>query len=172
MRDPGDELIDLLDDAGQVIGVVSRREMRAKRLPHRCVYLLVFNSHSELFVHQRTATKDVFPSYWDLTVGGVPAAGESFDEAAMREGREELGVEVEPAPLFPFLYNGEHAIAQAIVYHVIHNGPFRLQPEEITFGMFVPLNQIPVLIGKQQFCPDGLEVWAAYERFRAGLKKM
>ena len=71
MSSAGDELIDWLDDAGQVIGRVTRRQMRTQRLPHRCVYLLVFNSRGDLFVHQRTANKDVFPSHWDLTVGGV-----------------------------------------------------------------------------------------------------
>src|SRR5262245_28283247 len=132
MSSAGDELVDLLDDAGQVIGRVTRRDMRRRRLPHRCVYLLVFNSRGELFVHQRTATKDVFPSYWDLTIGGVLAAGESFDDAALREGREELGVEIQPVRLFPTRYAGEDTIAFGMVYRVAHDGPFRLQVEEIS----------------------------------------
>lgn len=168
---PGDELIDLLDDAGQVIGVVSRREMRGQRLPHRCVYLLVFNSRGELFVHQRTRTKDVFPAYWDLTVGGVPAAGESFDEAALREGREELGVDVKPLPMFPFHYSGEHAIAHGMVYQVTHDGPFHLQPEEISRGEFLPLRELPRLIERERFCPDGLQVWGEFEKLQNSQEK-
>src|SRR3954463_9792710 len=97
-----EELVDVLDADGKVIGVVTRRAMRARRLPHRCVYLLVFNGRGELFVHLRTATKDVYPGHWDVAVGGVLAAGEAFADGARREGREELGVDVEPVELFPF----------------------------------------------------------------------
>ena len=90
MCDPGDELVDVIDDAGRTIGTVTRREMRARRLPHRCVYVLVFNRQGQLFIHLRTATKDVYPSHWDVAIGGVLAAGESFAEGAKRELREEL----------------------------------------------------------------------------------
>ena len=72
---PSQELVDVIDDAGHTISVVTRGEMRTRRLPHRCVYILVFNSRSELFVHLRTQTKDVFPGHWDVTIGGVLDSG-------------------------------------------------------------------------------------------------
>src|SRR5437764_413672 len=81
------------DWQGRTVGTVPRREMRGRRLPHRCTYVLVFNRRGELFVHLRTPTKDVYPSHWDVAVGGVLAAGETFDRGAARELREELGVE-------------------------------------------------------------------------------
>src|SRR5262249_26896649 len=73
-----DELVDVIDDAGRTIGVVTRREMRRRRLPHRSTAILVFDHAGRLFVHLRTATKDVFPSHWDVAVGGVLGAGETF----------------------------------------------------------------------------------------------
>lgn len=152
--------MDLIDDDGRTVGVVSRSRMRSERLAHRCVYLLVSNSAGELFVHQRTATKDVYPSYWDVTVGGVLAAGESFDTGARREGREELGVEVDPEPLFPFRYADERTVVQAMVYRVRHEGPFALQPEEIARGMFVTEAGLARLLAEEAFCPDGLAVLA------------
>src|SRR5437667_217504 len=103
--DPGEELVDVIDDAGRTVAIVTRREMRARRLPHRCAYVLVFNHQGELFIHLRTATKDVFPSHWDVAIGGVLAAAESFEAGARREAREELGIDVEPEPLFWFRYS-------------------------------------------------------------------
>jgi isopentenyldiphosphate isomerase len=163
---PADELVDVIDDAGNTVGVVRRGEMRGRRLPHRCVYLLVFNRRGELFIHQRTATKDVYPSYWDVAVGGVLAAGECFDEGARREAREEIGVELEPETLFPFRYADERSVAQAMVYGAKHNGPFRLQPEEIVRGEFVAPAELERRVTRDQFCPDGLQVWAEYLRSR------
>ena len=159
-----DELVDVTDDAGTVIGVATRREMRARNLPHRCTYVLVFNRRGDLFVHQRTANKDVNPSFWDVAAGGVLAAGESFDESARRELFEELGVTTEPEPLFPFRYADERTSVHAMVYRVTHDGPFRFQPEEVAGGAFVPVAELERWFAERTFCPDGVEVWREFKR--------
>jgi isopentenyldiphosphate isomerase len=156
------ELVEILDDAGHVIGTVPRSEMRAKRLPHRCVYLLVFNSQGKVFIHLRTATKDVYPSHWDMTVGGVLAVGESFDDAALREGSEELGVALAPEQLFPIHYSDQHTIVHGMVYRAIHDGPFVLQPEEVVRGEFLSIEDALARAKTAPFCPDGLAVLAEY----------
>jgi len=161
-RDPGTELVDVVDDAGRTIGTVTRREMRARRLPHRSVYLLVFNGRGELFVHLRTADKDVYPSHWDVAIGGVLAANESYDDAARREAQEELGVAVEPEPLFPFRYADARNVVHGMVYRARHDGPFRLQPEEIVRGEFVRVAAVEARALREPFCPDGLAVLAEY----------
>src|SRR6516162_2350877 len=104
MPGAADELVDVIDDAGNTVGVVTRRVMRERRLPHRCTYVLVFNARGDLFVHLRTATKDVYPSHWDVCIGGVVAARETFDQGARREIHEELGIQADPQMLFPFRY--------------------------------------------------------------------
>ena len=70
-KDPGAELVDVVDDARVSIGTAPRREMRARRLPHRAAYVLVFNRRSELLIHLRTLDKDVYPGHWDVAIGGV-----------------------------------------------------------------------------------------------------
>ncbi len=159
---PADELVDVIDEEGRTVGTVTRREMRARRLPHRCVYVLVFNTRGELFIHLRTSTKDVYPAHWDVTAGGVLAAGESFADGARREVREELGIDAEPEELFPFSYADARTVVKALVYRVRHDGPFRLQAEEIVRGEFVPPDR--AVSGRGPFCPDGLAVLEEYQR--------
>ena len=162
MPSPNDELVDITDADGRVIGVVTRCEMREKRLPHRCTYVLVCDTQGRLFVHLRTPTKDVFPSHFDVAVGGVLAAGESFDAGARRELAEELGIAADPVPLFPFRYADERTVVHAMVYRLTHDGPFVYQPEEVVSGEFVPVEQVPQRIRTQPFCPDGVEVFKRY----------
>jgi 8-oxo-dGTP pyrophosphatase MutT (NUDIX family) len=159
-----DELVDVIDAAGNTIAVVTRREMRAKRLPHRCTYVLVFNSRGELFIHLRTATKDVYPSHWDVCIGGVLAAGESFEQGARREIKEELGIDVgaDVEPLFPVHYADDATFAHGMAYRLLHEGPFQLQAEEIVRGEFLPVAEVRERIGREPFCPDGVMV---LERF-------
>ena len=159
-----DERVDVIDEDGRTIAVVTRREVRTQRLPHRCTYVLVFNRRGDLFVHLRTATKDVYPSHWDVTIGGVLAAGESFAEGTRREIAEELGVDAMAEELYPFRYADERTIVQAMVYRLIHDGPFHLQVEEIVLGEFVPMNDVGERIQREAFCPDGVQVLAEYRR--------
>jgi isopentenyldiphosphate isomerase len=165
---PGDELVDVIDEQGRTVGTVTRRQMRGRRLPHRCTYVLVFNRRGELFIHLRTAGKDVYPSYWDVAVGGVLASGETFDRGAGRELREELGVEAALEALFPFRYADERTVVQAMAYRAVHDGPFRLQPEEIVRGEFVPPGEVSARAARERFCPDGLAVLAEYLRVAKG----
>jgi isopentenyldiphosphate isomerase len=159
-----DELVDVIDEAGRTVQVVTRREMRARRLPHRSTAVLVFNTRGDIFIHLRTPTKDVFPSHWDTAIGGVLAAGETFVEGAKREVREELGVEVLVEELFPFRYADEQTIVQVMVYKAVHGGPFLLQAEEIVRGEFVAVTEVKERAAREAFCPDGLAVLAEFFR--------
>lgn len=142
--------------------MATRREMREKRLPHRCCYVLVFNRRGELFIHLRTPTKDVYPSHWDVAIGGVLMAGESWEDGTRREIREELGIDAVAEELFPFQYEDDKSIAFARVYRLIHDGPFQLQAEEIVHGEFVPMSEVLERAAQEPFCPDGLEVFKRY----------
>jgi isopentenyldiphosphate isomerase len=160
--DPGDELVDLLDDVGNIIGTILRRDLSGRRIPHRCAYLLVFNERGELFIHQRTATKASHPLCWDVCVGGLPAVGESFDDAVRREAEEEIGVTIVPEHLFPFHYEDERSIVFGMAFRGVHDGPFRFQPEEVLRGEFVPLTEAVARTEREAFCPDGAALLKQY----------
>ncbi|HEV7734323.1 MAG TPA: NUDIX domain-containing protein [Candidatus Binatia bacterium] len=138
--------------------------MRARRLPHRSTYILVFDHRGRLFVHLRTAVKDVYPSHWDVAVGGVLGAGEAWDEGAARELSEELGVSSPLEPLFPFRWADDASVVHGRVYRTVHDGPFRLQPEEIVRGEFVDVDAVAARAAATPFCPDGLAMLAEYRR--------
>ena len=93
------ELVDVVDPDGRVLEVVTRAEMRRRRLRHRTVFVAVVDpDERRLLVHRRADWKDTAPGWWDIAFGGVVAAGEGWDDAAVRELEEEAGVR---APLEP-----------------------------------------------------------------------
>ena len=56
-----EEIVAIVDENNTVVGSAPRKEMRAKALPHRATYVLVFNSRGQLYVQKRTLTKMSFP---------------------------------------------------------------------------------------------------------------
>ena len=65
----------------------------------------------------------------------------------MREAREEIGVAVEPEPLFRVRFADPATVSQGMAYRVVHDGPFQLQPEEVVRGEFVPVEDLLHLFG-------------------------
>jgi len=72
--DPGDELMDVVDDQDRVVGQATRREVRRRRLLHRFASVLCRDPAGRIYVHRRTDDKDVYPGMYDMTAGGVLAA--------------------------------------------------------------------------------------------------
>jgi len=154
---PAEELVEIVDRDNTPIGAVTRRIMRQQNLIHRASYILVFNRQGQLFIQKRTATKDIYPGYWDLAAGGVVQAGETYLESAARELREELGVAgVKLRHLFDQYFEDEHNKVWGRVFSCIHNGPFTLQTEEIDYGRFIPLSEIEALHRSEPVTPDGM----------------
>ena len=154
---PAEELVEIVDRDNTPIGAVTRRIMRQQNLIHRASYILVFNRQGQLFIQKRTATKDMYPGYWDLAAGGVVQTGETYLESAARELREELGVAgVKLRHLFDQYFEDEHNKVWGRVFSCIHNGPFTLQTEEIDYGRFIPLSEIEALHRSEPVTPDGM----------------
>ena len=161
-----DEILDIVDENDQVVGQSPRGEAYARGLRHRCVFIQARDAEGRIFVHRRTPTKLVFPSLYDMFVGGVVGAGEAYDDAALREAEEELGVSglPRPVPLFAFLYdNGAGQTWWCRVYEVRCELPVNPQVEEVAWHEFLPESEVERRLTDWTWVPDGL---AAYERLK------
>ncbi len=158
------ERVIIVDDDNAVVGAAPRHEMRAKRLPHRATFILVFDSKGRILVQKRTDTKDVYPGYYDLAAGGVVTEGESYDESAIREAAEELGIHGVPLESrFDFYFEDPGNRCFGRVYSCVCDGPFTLQPEEVVSVDFAGLSD--VLDGRiEPLTPDTLEALRRYLR--------
>lgn len=158
-----DEILDIVDEHDRVIGQAPRRRVYAERLCHRAVFVLVRNGAGEIFVHRRTARKLVFPSMYDMFVGGVLGTGEAYDVAAQREAAEELGVPDLPAPEFrlKFCYETPEHTWWSALYEVRYDGPVRPQESEVAWHAFLTEDELHHRIAEWDWVPDGL---AAYRR--------
>ena len=89
------ELFDVVDAEDRVIGQATRSEVHARGLLHRASHVFVFNSDGQLLLQQRSATKDAHPLCWTSSCSGHLDAGETYEIAAVRELKEEIGLEAD-----------------------------------------------------------------------------
>lgn len=136
-----EEIFDVVNEHDEVIGQAPRSEVHRRKLNHRAVHVLVFNSRGDLFLQKRSMLKDCFPGAWDSSASGHLDCGEDYDTCAIREVREELGVELGRIPERLFKVDACLETGQEFVwvYQCVHEGPFVLHPEEIeSGGWFAP----------------------------------
>jgi isopentenyldiphosphate isomerase len=161
-----EESVDQVDEEDHVVGRVTRAQMRALNLLHRSVAVMCQDARGRIYVQRRSETKDVFPGLYDMFVGGVVAAGESYEAAARREIEEELGIAgPQPALLFRHRYDGPCSRSHTFVYRVVWDGPIRHQLSEVAWGGYCTLDEIATNPGGWRFVPDG---WEIFQRYLAG----
>ena len=89
------EFIDIYDNLGQKSGMtLGKDEAHKKSLIHKGVCVWIINSNDEILLQTRS-NHVMFPNMLDISFSGHIQAGETSIEAAIREGREELGINLE-----------------------------------------------------------------------------
>jgi isopentenyl-diphosphate delta-isomerase type 1 len=131
-----EEIFDVVNDRDEVIDHRPRSEVHRRGLLHRAVHVLVFNSRGQIFLQKRSMTKDTSPGRWDSSASGHVDSGEEYDQTAVRELREEIGLRLQTCPerLFKIAAGPETDQEFVWVYRHEAEGPFELNPDEIERG--------------------------------------
>ena len=91
-----DEVWDVYDVNRQRTGkTVVRQQAWGFEKYHLIVHVCVFHPDGRMLIQKRCHEKNAWPGLWDISAGGSALAGEESWQAAEREIREELGLEVD-----------------------------------------------------------------------------
>ncbi len=87
------EKIDVLDENGNKTGeVVTREEVHALGLWHRCVHIFITNGKGDVLLQKRSPEKETNPNKWTTSASGHLSAGDTSRLGACRELGEEIGI--------------------------------------------------------------------------------
>lgn len=119
-----DELIDVLDEQGNKTGVVlPMSEVHKRELWDPLSFVWIYNDEAEVIVQKRAADSKSYPDMWDVSAGGHPSAGETWEEGAVKEAGEEVGLQISENNLE---YIGEGQDVHATVAGTMHRGYYKL----------------------------------------------
>jgi isopentenyl-diphosphate delta-isomerase type 1 len=149
----------VVDEDDQVIGKETRENCHNLHLIHRSVYIFVHNSNRELFIQKRSMMKDLYPGFYTGSATGHVNYGETYEQAAIRELEEELGIKVPLTRLGKFTSFSLIEKEISTVYLSTYDGEISINEQEISQGFFLNLQQIEDDInqGKKPF-PVGFQM--------------
>ncbi|PYJ51227.1 MAG: ribosomal RNA small subunit methyltransferase A [Verrucomicrobia bacterium] len=160
------ELFLVVDENDRILRCARRSDVHGNNLRHRAVHILIFSQADEVYLQQRSRGKDRHPLKWDSSAAGHVGTRESYDEAARRELKEELGVNV-PLKGISKLPASERTDQEFIW---LYGGEIRGNPtpnrSEIETGAFFPPAVVDgwVTTRPEDFAPGFLECWKVYRK--------
>lgn len=148
-------MLTLVTEDDQVLGPVPRRLVHGNpSLVHRSTHVLVL-WEGRLLLQKRSATKDTEPGKWDTSVGGHVGFGQGYEEAAIREAAEELGIRIESLEiLYASRFRSAGESENVSTYLHLCEGPFRPDPGEIDAIRFWTRQEIEAALGTGIFTPN------------------
>jgi len=150
------EMLDIVDENDNVVGSASQKEIYEKLLPHRIAHVLVFNERGEMALQMRSATKGFCPLHWSTTAGGHVQSGETYEQAALREMQEELGVTATLEELGKDLYVDKNRGLRKFLatFKAIHPGPFNFNHEVERVEFFGMEKIRDMVVAGEKFHPE------------------
>ena len=95
-----DELIDILTKEGKPTGKTAlKSEVHSKGYYHNTAHIWFYTRDGHILLAQRAATKTLHPLLWDVSVAGHVDAGETVEQGAIREIKEEIGLKIKEKEL-------------------------------------------------------------------------
>jgi 16S rRNA (adenine1518-N6/adenine1519-N6)-dimethyltransferase len=160
------EQVPVVDKKDRIMGCASRSEVHANNLRHRAVHILIFNQAGDVYLQQRSRCKDRHPLKWDSSAAGHVSSGETYDQTARRELKEELRVDIslEKISKIPASARTDHEFI--CIYRGMVTGDPLPNRHEIEAGAFFS----PAVVDgwtsarPEDFAPGFLECWRTYRR--------
>ena len=136
------EIFDVVDINDTVIGRATRKECNSDHSRiHRAAFVLIFNDVDQILWQKRSLTKGVNPGAWITSASGHVNCGESYEQTAIREVKEELGIDITIEFLGKFLYRYQNESEFSAIFKAHSNGPFDFDPNEISEVNFMTLRE-------------------------------
>ena len=160
------ESFPIVDKNDRILRYASRSEVHGNNLRHRAVHILIFNQAGDVYLQQRSRWKDRHPLKWDSSAAGHVAAGESYDDTARRELKEELGVLVALQKIAKLPASQKTDQEFVWLYRGFASGDVVPDRSEIEKGAFMPPTVIDSWTSArpEDFAPGFLECWKTYRR--------
>jgi len=143
------EQLEVINENDQVIGLETREKIHKDGLLHREIHIWFLTPKAEIVFQHRAKDKDTYPDKLDATVGGHVEPKMSYEETAVKECKEETGIDIDLKNLVFLRKMRKKSFDEATG---LTNNTIRSQYAYLYNG---PINALQVEKGKA----EGFEAW-------------
>ncbi|WP_228852228.1 isopentenyl-diphosphate Delta-isomerase [Aegicerativicinus sediminis] len=142
-----EELVILVNEQDEKIGLMPKMEAHEKGLLHRAFSVFVFNNKGQLLLQQRAKTKYHSPGLWTNTCCSHQRDGETNVEAGKRRLMEEMGFTTELTDSQSFIYKApfDNGLTEHEYDHILtgmYNDEPAINPEEVESWKWMSLHDV------------------------------
>lgn len=161
-----DEMVEHVDEQDRVLAVVGRGEAVRRGWLHRIAVTVCRDSRRQVLVHRRSEQVSRFPGHYELMAGGAVAAGESYEEAAVRELAEELGIDTTVRSVVKFLNRDGLSPHWLGIHEALVLVDPKPRADEVAWHGWLPESELHEFMQRHPFTPDSRDAW---DRYRAAV---
>ncbi|MDP2641459.1 MAG: NUDIX domain-containing protein [Candidatus Yanofskybacteria bacterium] len=101
-----EEYFDIVDQNDKLLGTKKPRTVVHQEMRdwHRATHIWIISRGEQILCQQRSLNKDSNPGQWQSFFGGHVQTGQTYEQAAKQELKEELGIELEVLRLLQPIY--------------------------------------------------------------------
>src|SRR5271157_693608 len=164
MYSTDNEILEIVDSYDNVIGTGTRGEIHRKGFFHRAVHLFVFNPAGQVYIQRRSCSKDRHPGKLDSSAAGHVDPGETYAETAIRELREELGIQAEVKEILRVPASIQTDNEHVVLFQVETESEPVPNPEEIQWGAWLSRERVSKLMDESpdDFVPAFVLLWKKF----------
>ncbi len=158
------ELLIAVDDNDQVIGYSPKEDIQRKGFNYRCIQVFLFNAKEELLICRRPEEKKKFAGQFAASAMGHVRKGEDYEQAAIREMKQELGVNARIRKAIKFsVIDGNNKVFQEVWYGALAED---IEPDktEIAESRYVNLDDLrqAMAVNPENFATPFIEAVKAF----------
>ena len=142
-----EEKVVLVTEKDEILGLMEKMQAHENGILHRAFSVFLYNSKGEMLLQKRAAEKYHSPNQWTNACCSHPRIEETYEQAAKRRIKEELGIDCELEEKFWFIYKAdvgqnlwEHELDHVFVGN--YEGEFNLNKEEVAEVRYISLENL------------------------------
>ncbi len=156
-----EEKVVLVTEKDEVLGLMEKMQAHENGILHRAFSVFLYNSKGEMLLQKRAAEKYHSPNQWTNACCSHPRIEETYEQAAKRRIKEELGIDCELEEKFWFIYKADvgQNLWEYELDHVFvgnYEGEFNLNKEEVAEVRYISLENLNIELENN---PENFTEW-------------
>ena len=158
------EMLYKVNEKDEVLGSIERNKAHKQGVLHRSGAIYLFRSDGQLLIQTRSKTKETFPDCYDSSAAFHVTYGESYEEAAKRELKEETGISAPLRYVGKFTHFNPPENEIVAVFVAQSNNKIKIDKKETASAMFYPKEKVAKMAASKKASPWFRDSWKLMEK--------